>query len=88
MVAATLTLGAMAQTTPTKHEAKENAKTDVRKLRQDRADRNTAIAHGKLKTAHKEQKEIKNERKDLNANKKQLKNKGEALPVTKAKAKA
>ncbi len=85
LFAGSLALGASAQTVPTKKEASKNARTDVKNLKEERKERNTAIAHGKMKTAKKEQKEIKTIRKDLNANKKILKNKGVARPVDKAK---
>lgn len=82
---AAFTLTTMAQTTPTKKAAEKAMRSDVRDLKAERAERNTKIAHGKLKSASKDQKEINADRKHLNANKKHLKNKGVKHPVEKAK---
>ncbi len=87
-LATALTLSAMAQTTPTKKAADKAMVADVKALKEERKERNTNIAHGRLKSAKNDQKDIKVARKHLHANKKHLKNKGEVAPVEKAKAKA
>jgi hypothetical protein len=80
-----ITLATFAQTVPTKKAAEKDVKADVKDLKQERMDRNTAIAHGKMKTAKIEQKEIKEDRKRMHANKKHLKNKGVKDPIDKAR---
>ncbi len=82
-----LTISAMAQTTPTKKAAEKAMVKDVKELKEERKERNTKIAHGKLKAAKYDQKEINADRKHLNANKKHLKNKGVKHPVEDAKEK-
>jgi len=56
-------------------------------LKEERDERNTKLAHGKLKAAKQDQKEIRQDRKDLNATKKDLKKKGVKKPVSKATGK-
>ncbi|MBC7720988.1 MAG: hypothetical protein H7068_03140 [Pedobacter sp.] len=82
-----ITLTTMAQTTPTKKAAEKAMVTDVKDLKAERNERNTKIAHLKLKSAKHDQREINADRKHLHANKKHLKNKGVKTPVEDAKAK-
>lgn len=86
-VLAAFSMHVIAQTTPTKKAAEKSMKTDVIILKDERKERNAAIAKGHLKTAKKEQAEINTTRKHLNANKKHLKNKGVKTPVKDAKEK-
>jgi hypothetical protein len=75
-----------AQTTvPPKKTQEKNMRTDVRNLKEERKERNKKIEKGHLKSAHRKQVQINKDRKDMNANKKQLKNKGVKHPVEKAK---
>ena len=87
-----LTLSVLAQkvpsqTTPTKKAAEKAMVKDVKDLKAERKERNKKIAHGRLKSAKNDQREINADRKHLNATKKHLKNKGVKAPVEDARAK-
>ncbi len=85
VVGSVLTLSAMSQTTPPKKVAEKDLRTDVKAIKDERAERNTSLAHGHFKAAKSDQKEINTIRKRMHANKKFLKNKGVKAPVQKAK---
>ena len=72
-------------TTPTTKAAEKDMRKDVIELKEGRKERNKKIARVQFKKAGKVQKEINVDRKQLNANKKHLKNKGKKDPVRKAK---
>jgi hypothetical protein len=75
----------MSQTTPPKKVAEKDLRTDVKAIKEERDERNTNLAHGNVKAAKHDQKEINKKRKRIHANKKFLKNKGVKEPVQKAK---
>lgn len=85
-IGAAMALTISAQTTtPTKKAAEKDMRKDVVELKEQRKERNKKIARVQLRKASKNQKAINEDRKQLNANKKHLKNKGIKDPVKKAK---
>ena len=85
-IGAAMALTISAQTTtPTKKAAEKDMRKDVVELKEQRKERNKKIARVQLRKAGKTQKAINQDRKQLNANKKHLKNKGIKDPVKKAK---
>lgn len=80
-----LATATFAQTTPTKKEAEKGLKKDVKKLEEQRDERDKKIVRGQFKKAHKKQSSVKATRKRVHANKKVLKSKGVKHPVEKAK---
>ena len=85
-IGAAMALTISAQTTtPTKKAAEKDMRKDVVELKEQRKERNKKIARVQLRKAGKNQKAINEDRKQLNANKKHLKNKGIKDPVKKAK---
>ncbi len=90
LLGATLSIGAMAQATPsqtvpTKAAAVKAVKKDVKELEQQRKQRNKKIVKAQFGQAKDVQKDINADRKHLKANKKHLKNKGVKMPIEKAK---
>jgi hypothetical protein len=85
LVGSVTALSAMSQTTPPKKVAEKDLRTEVKAIKDERAERNINLAHGNFKAAKHDQKEIKKRRKRIHANKKFLKNEGVKEPVQKAK---
>ena len=83
LIAVVLSASAMAQTNVQKNQ--KDIKRDAKELRAERRHRNRLITHGKFKKASHVQKAVNIDRKDMNADKKELKIQGVKHPVADAK---
>jgi hypothetical protein len=83
LMATMLSAGVMAQTAVQKNQ--KDIKKDVAKVRTERRERNRMLTHAQLRKAAQKQKEINIDRKDMNADKKELKIQGVKHPVDDAK---
>ena len=58
LVGSIVTLSAMSQTTPLKKVAEKDLRTDVKAIKDERAERNTSLAHGNFKAAKHDKKKL------------------------------